>query len=307
MAALGPHTQGFGAITERPHGEHPVLHATCLDRVPVRPSEFQGPPSASPLVPAPFVFCNFGVASHLIHVVTTGELALTQGFLVAVGSRWKVALHESAERVNVRVHDLDLHPGPRADNRRQEVVADGLPLFHGAQLAVDTTTVSTVRADGVLRRAERDGAALDQARRTKERTYPELTGEQGWAQEEGGLRRPNHSSDTWRVRGNGWADENVQWAQEWKVECDKELLEAEERLARMRVEVETPTAPVPDPATEVQRPQHQLAQAQVQHLQHGCTLVTAGSTAKRPRRREDFVCSCTEEVIEWMSDRQMDI
>ena len=74
--------------------------------------------------------------------------------------------------VNIRVQDLDLLPGPRADNRRLEVVADGLPLFHGAQLAVDTTMVSTVQADGAPRRqcAERDGAALDQARRTKERT-----------------------------------------------------------------------------------------------------------------------------------------
>ena len=104
-----------------------------------------------------------------------------------------------------------------------------------------------------------------------------------------------------------FADEYVHWAQEWKVECDKELLEAEERLARLRVEVERPSAPVPDQATEVQRLQHQLAPAQAQLLQHGCTSVTAGSTAKRPRRGEDFVCSCTEEVIEWMSDRQMDI
>ena len=81
--------------------------------------------------------------------------------------------------VNIRVQDLDLHPGTRADNRRLEVVADGLPLFHGAQLVVDYTMVSTVRADGAPRRqcAERDGAA----RRTKERTYPELTGEQGQA------------------------------------------------------------------------------------------------------------------------------
>ena len=103
------------------------------------------------------------------------------------------------------------------------------------------------------------------------------------------------------------ADEYVQWAQEWKVECDKELLEAEERLARLRMEAERPTSLVPDPATEVQRLQHQLAQAQAQLLQHGSTAVSTGSTAKRPRRREDFVCSCTEEVIEWISDRQMDI
>ena len=36
-------------------------------------------------------------------------------------------------------------------------------------------------------------------------------------------------------------------------------------------------------------------------------ISVSGSTTKRPRRREDFVCSCTEEVIEWVSDRQMDI
>ena len=103
------------------------------------------------------------------------------------------------------------------------------------------------------------------------------------------------------------ADEYVQWAQEWEVECDKELLEAEERLARLRMEAERPTLPVPDPATEVQRLQHQLAQAQAQLLQHGSTTVSPGSTAKRPRKREDSVCSCTKEVIEWISDRQMDI
>ena len=76
-----------------------------------------------------------------------------------------------------------------------------------------------------------------------------------------------------------FADEYVQWAQEWKVECDKELLEAGDRLARLRMEAERPAPPVPDPATEVQRLQHQLAQAQVQLLQHGCTPVSAGSTA----------------------------
>ena len=61
-----------------------------------------------------------------------------------------------------------------------------------------------------------------------------------------------------------FAEECVQWAQDWKVECDRELLEAEERLARLLVEAERPTALVPDPATEVQRLRHQLAQAQAQ-------------------------------------------
>ena len=97
---------------------------------------------------------------------------------------------------------------------RLEVVAGGLPLFHGAQLAVDTTMVSTVQANGALRRqcAERDGAALDQARRTKERTFPELTGEHGRARlavlacETGGRwseESHTRSSDSWPERGPG--------------------------------------------------------------------------------------------------------
>ena len=109
---------------------------------------------------------------------------------------------EAGARVsqNIRVQDLDLLPVPRVDNRRLEAVADGLPLFHGAQLAIDTTMVSVVRADGAPRRqcAGRDGAALDQARRTQELRYPELSGDQGRAvwwcslvrQAGGGLRKP---------------------------------------------------------------------------------------------------------------------
>ena len=70
---------------------------------------------------------------------------------------------------------LDL-PVARHDGRRLEVVADRLPLFNGAQLAIDTTLVSPVRADGLPRRqcAHVDGAALAQARRVKQRTYPAL-------------------------------------------------------------------------------------------------------------------------------------
>ena len=85
---------------------------------------------------------------------------------------------EAGARVstNVRIADLDLPPQGRVDDRKIEVVADGLPLFHGAQLAVDATMVSPVRGDGTARRrcAEHDGAALEQARRNKETTYPEL-------------------------------------------------------------------------------------------------------------------------------------
>ena len=61
-----------------------------------------------------------------------------------------------------------------------------------------------------------------------------------------------------------------------------------------------------DSVTEVQRLQQQLAEAQAQLHQQGVAAVTAGP-AKCPRRREDFMCSCAEEVIEWISDRQFDI
>ena len=81
--------------------------------------------------------------------------------------------------VNVRVQEMDLLPVRQFDNRRLEVVVDGLPLFRGAQLAIDTTMVSPIRRDGTTRRqcASTNGAALLQARRSKERTYPELAGD----------------------------------------------------------------------------------------------------------------------------------
>ena len=64
------------------------------------------------------------------------------------------------------------------DARRLEIVAEGLPLYGGAQLAVDTTLVSAHHCDGTARlgAAHIDGAALVVARRRKERAYPELVG-----------------------------------------------------------------------------------------------------------------------------------
>ena len=86
---------------------------------------------------------------------------------------------EAGARVatNQFVRDLDLGVPNANDNRRLEVVADGLPLFGGVQLAVDTILVSAVRGDGepVPGAADRDGVALRRARRRKEATYPELT------------------------------------------------------------------------------------------------------------------------------------
>ena len=65
----------------------------------------------------------------------------------------------------------------RADDERVlEVLASGLPLHHGAQLAVDTTLRSALSAAGLPSpsAAPVNGAALARARRDKERKYGEL-------------------------------------------------------------------------------------------------------------------------------------
>ena len=104
---------------------------------------------------------------------------------------------------DVHVRDLDLAAFNILDGRRLEVVADGLTLFRGAQLAIDTTMVSPLHRDGtVRRRAAHVGAALEAARRRKERTYPEPSGDGGRARlvvlvaevGYGGARRPPSSS-----------------------------------------------------------------------------------------------------------------
>ena len=86
-------------------------------------------------------------------------------------------------RTNVLVRDLDLHAINNLDSRRLEVVVDGLSLFRGAQLAIDTTLVSPLSRNGTTRPryATVSGAALDQARIRKERRYPEVAGDHGRA------------------------------------------------------------------------------------------------------------------------------
>ena len=77
---------------------------------------------------------------------------------------------------NVMLRDLDISPPHSSDGRRLEVVAEGLCLFCGCQLALDATVVSTLHGDGTHRRMAdvEDGVALKEARRSKETTYPEL-------------------------------------------------------------------------------------------------------------------------------------
>ena len=79
---------------------------------------------------------------------------------------------------NVMVRDLDLPVLDATDSRRLEVVVDGLPLFGGSQLAVDTTLVCSLHSDGSSHRgaADTDGVVFPRARRRKELRYPELVG-----------------------------------------------------------------------------------------------------------------------------------
>ena len=85
---------------------------------------------------------------------------------------------EAGARVarNVRLADMNLDV-PVQDARRIEVVCNGLPLWHGEQLAVDATLVSPLGRDGQPR-ANADahpGIVVAQATRRKQRqTYPEL-------------------------------------------------------------------------------------------------------------------------------------
>ena len=104
---------------------------------------------------------------------------------------------------NIPVREMDLAAYHNMDGRRLEVVADGLTLWHGAQLAIDTTLVSPLRRDGSarFRVANQDGAVLMEARRRKERTYPELSGEGGRA------RLVVLAAEV----GGRWSEETARW------------------------------------------------------------------------------------------------
>ena len=76
----------------------------------------------------------------------------------------------AAVATHVLVRDLNLQAA-RHDERRIEVIANGLPLWGGSQLAVDTTLVSPLTFAGAPRRRSgaTAGAALADARRSNER------------------------------------------------------------------------------------------------------------------------------------------
>ena len=92
---------------------------------------------------------------------------------------WARVCREAGGRVktNSYLRDLNLTGVHTTDERRLEVVVSGLPLHHGAQVAVDATLVSPVGRSGKAHAKTHwlDGAALARAARKKqEETYPEL-------------------------------------------------------------------------------------------------------------------------------------
>ena len=79
-------------------------------------------------------------------------------------------------RTNVFLRDLNVAVPP-GDERRIEVIASGLPVYGGSQLAIDITMRSPLHANGSHKTAAdwEDGATAKRARGDKELNYPELT------------------------------------------------------------------------------------------------------------------------------------
>ena len=113
--------------------------------------------------PFPFLFAVAGVAIRRSWpppaCATAGVLGRRGWALESAAAR---VCREGGARVrlNVFVRDMDLTEPNRLDGRRLEVVADGLPLHGGAQLAIDTTMVSPLHRDGTARRGTAKSAQI---------------------------------------------------------------------------------------------------------------------------------------------------
>ena len=138
------------------------------------------------------------LGDHRTACAQVGVLAHRAGPLERAAAR---ICREAGARVaaSVALRDLNVDV-PATDGRRIEVVANGLPLWRGAQIAVDTTLVSPLQRCGEPRPGAdvEPGCALRHAEARKHRTYPELrAGGQGrcrlvvFGMEVGGRFSPN--------------------------------------------------------------------------------------------------------------------
>ena len=100
------------------------------------------------------------------------------GLLVSRGTPTEVCAARICREGRARVkenhflRDLNV-PVPPSDSRRIEVIANGLPLWGGKQIALDTTVISALTGKGQVR-GRTAGTAFDEARKTKEKKYAEL-------------------------------------------------------------------------------------------------------------------------------------
>ena len=119
------------------------------------------------------------MAVPLTLLATIVQLVLVQGCWQDGALRWRVldarVCREEGARVTTNVMVRD--------KRRLEVIADGLSLHGGAQLAIDTTIVSALHCDGTphIGAANVDGLRLAAARRRKERNLSGVRSRHGVA------------------------------------------------------------------------------------------------------------------------------
>ena len=65
---------------------------------------------------------------------------------------------------------MEVHP---SDGRKIEVIANGLPLWGGKQIVLDTTVISALTGKGIAR-GRAAGHALKEAKKKKQDTYSEV-------------------------------------------------------------------------------------------------------------------------------------
>ena len=149
----------------------PQSHTTSAPNIPHICSESSSSDACASPSPSQLVTAG-AVALLTLIMATTAQRARNQGF-----SETAVHLWNGQRRVttNTLLTDFIDHIH-RQDDRRIEVIANGLPISGGAQLAVDTTIFSPLTTDGQPRRraGQYAGTTLTETRRRKERTYPEF-------------------------------------------------------------------------------------------------------------------------------------
>ena len=142
------------------------------------------PRAAAPAPPAPLALCpaHVPLPRTLDQLGDHRSACATSGFLASRALPLEYAVArvccEAGAQVawNVRVGDMNLDV-PVIDARRVEVVANGLPLWHGAQLGIDATIVSPVTRTGFARPGAHTRSR--RAGRSQTQTAPNLPRAQG--------------------------------------------------------------------------------------------------------------------------------